>query len=353
MSDTLLTGLRDKIATRAQWTIPVRIMAVFTVVSAIYLARAILIPIVVAILIAIFLDPLVVRLQARGLSRRLATALSVAGFLILSLALIWVCYTAVAKAAGEVPRYSAKIKETVSFLRGHAHRFETIFEEPARNGGVQRVRLEQDWGEALWAGLGPVCEAISMLGFVPFLVFFMLTQKVELKARWVRHLGSCFDTLRLDREGPLIVRGYLIGIVLTGLGLAVLQSAAFASLGLKEPVGLGLITGFLNLVPFLGLPLALSLPLAQGLLQFTSPWQFLAVAVFVSALHLFAGNYVLPRFMRGRIKIGMIAVTLGMLFWWWLWGAAGFVLAFPLTAFGHALLACNPRTAGWADFLEL
>jgi predicted PurR-regulated permease PerM len=259
----------------------------------------------------------------------------------------------VAKTAAEVPRYAAKINETVSFLRGHAQRLETVFEEPARNGKVQRVRVERDLGEALWAGLGPACEAISILGFVPFLVFFMLVQKAELKARWSQHVGPYFDLARLDQEGPRIVQGYLLGIGLTGLGLAVLQGAAFAGLGLRDPIGLGMITGILNLVPFVGLPLAVGLSLAQGLLQFTSPWPFLVIATFVSALHLVAGNYVLPRFMGRRGKIGPIVATLGLLFWWWLWGAVGFVLAFPLTAFGHALLVCHPRTANWADLFEL
>jgi len=63
----------------------------------------------------------------------------------------------------------------------------------------------------------------------------------------------------------------------------------------------------------------------------------------VLSLHLLSANLLIPKFIGSRVDIGPVAATVGMLFWSWLWGAIGLLLAVPLTAFVNSLLTAIPR----------
>jgi AI-2E family transporter len=62
------------------------------------------------------------------------------------------------------------------------------------------------------------------------------------------------------------------------------------------------------------------------------------------ALHLASANLLIPKFMGSRVNIGPVAATVGTLFWSWIWGAVGLLLAVPLTAFVKLVADCNPSS---------
>ena len=148
-----------------------------------------------------------------------------------------------------------------------------------------------------------------------------------------------------------MIRAYVLGNLMLGLALAGLQGGLFAALGLDNAAGLGVVTGFLNVVPVLGLPLALLLPLLQGLGSFARPWPFAVLGLALTALHLIASNWIVPRTIGLRIKVNASAGTVGLLFFGWIWGVTGFLLAVPLTAALKIALECSPRSRRWAGLI--
>jgi AI-2 transport protein TqsA len=84
-------------------------------------------------------------------------------------------------------------------------------------------------------------------------------------------------------------------------------------------------------VPYLGIVLALLPPLMVGLGQMESG-DLAALSVAVIALHFFAMNVLYPKFLGNRMQLNPLAVTMALLFWGWLWGGMGLVLAIPITA---------------------
>jgi predicted PurR-regulated permease PerM len=101
-------------------------------------------------------------------------------------------------------------------------------------------------------------------------------------------------------------------------------------------------SGLLNLIPFLGVVLASVVPLLAATLQFSTAGPFLIIALTVVSLHLLSANLLIPKFIGSRVDIGPVAATVGMLFWSWLWGAIGLLLAVPLTAFVKLVADCHP-----------
>jgi predicted PurR-regulated permease PerM len=89
-------------------------------------------------------------------------------------------------------------------------------------------------------------------------------------------------------------------------------------------------SGFLSLVPYMGVLLAMAPPIFVGLGHMNSG-DVLVVVVTVLGLHLIALNVLYPKFLGNRLQLNPLAVTMALLLWGWLWGAIGLLLAIPIT----------------------
>jgi predicted PurR-regulated permease PerM len=75
------------------------------------------------------------------------------------------------------------------------------------------------------------------------------------------------------------------------------------------------------------------------------------ISLTVIVLHFIAANFLIPRFVGSRLDVGPVAATIGFLFWGWLWGVPGVLLAVPLTAFVKLLADTNPSLAHLSNLL--
>jgi predicted PurR-regulated permease PerM len=177
-------------------------------------------------------------------------------------------------------------------------------------------------------------NVLLMASFVPFLVYFQLSWGDHLRTR-VLYLFDGADRHVAGRALASVaemVRAYVIGNFLLGVVLSVASSILFASVKLPYWLVAGPLSGFLSLIPYIGLPLALMPPLVAALPKSTGPELYLFLAVSVALLHLFALNLLYPKFVGARVHLNPLVVTLALMFWGMLWGGIGLVLAIPLTA---------------------
>jgi predicted PurR-regulated permease PerM len=94
----------------------------------------------------------------------------------------------------------------------------------------------------------------------------------------------------------------------------------------------GLVSGFLSLVPYVGLPLALIPALGATLMTYDNVGPYLIVSAEVAFLHLLALNLLYPAIVGARVHLNPLAVTIALMFWGTLWGGIGLLLAIPITA---------------------
>jgi putative permease len=186
---------------------------------------------------------------------------------------------------------------------------------------------------------------------VPFLVFFMLLARDKIFFCLKTILGKQLDVDLIASRLTGMVRSYAAGNLVIGIMLSGISILVFWWVGLTPAVTLGLISGALNLIPFLGIIVALAVPMMAGVFQFHSAGPFVVIGVTVIALHLIAANFLIPRFIGSRLDVGPVAATIGFLFWGWLWGVAGLLLAVPLTAFIKLLADANPSLAHLSTLL--
>jgi predicted PurR-regulated permease PerM len=205
-----------------------------------------------------------------------------------------------------------------------------------------RINEAPSWPSFLIRGLGSAWGALIVGGVVPFLMFFMLVRKAHLYD-WVgTTFGATTDVPRFADRLTRMVRGFAVGNVIIGAAMAAVTVAVLLALKLPGAVVLGVASGLLNLIPFLGVILAAVVPLLPAVLQFDTPGPFLIILFTVIALHFIAANVLIPHFIGSRVNIGPVAATIGMLFWGWLWGVMGVLLAIPLTAFVKLVSDCHP-----------
>jgi len=101
---------------------------------------------------------------------------------------------------------------------------------------------------------------------------------------------------------------------------------------LNYAVFLGPMSGFLSLVPYFGVVLAVAPPFVVGLAQYPDVAPLIVLLAGVVALHLIALNVLYPQIVGSRVHLNPVVVTLAIMFWGWLWGGMGLILAVPITA---------------------
>ena len=341
------------------------IVAMGVIVAFLYFGRVFFITAMTAVTIAFILEPFVTVLMRLRLPR------SVASFLVCSAALLFLyvigmgAYSQLTVLYGDLPKYGQRIGDMVDAVQQKVQGLESDtyrmlvptrqrMEEEERQkqaaskkkGGSKATQTAPPAipaptppppGSAIYdyveAHLSSFYQILLMASFIPFLVYFMLS--------WRDHINRSFLQL-FQGEARLVaarslqgiaemVRAFVVGNFLLGFILAILSSAMFWAMRLPYPLLVGPLSGLLSLVPYVGLPLATVPPLFAALGPNTVT-VYVLVVVSVSVLHLFALNLLYPKVVGSRVHLNPLVVTISLMFWGFLWGAPGLLLAIPLTA---------------------
>ncbi len=324
-----------------------------------YYASSICITVILAAFLAILFDPLVVLLEKVHLPRGLAAAIVVlAGMGLLGL-LGYELYGKAAAFAEELPAYTSKIQQAILPISQRIEKVQqsagnlTNDVQPSKKVTEVRVRESPSWPAYLVRGAGSVWGVLIIAGVVPFLTFFMLSSKEHMSTRMNAFFDSKLESDRFITSLNQMVRGFVAGNLIIGSVMALLTTLVFLGLGMHGAIPLGIASGVLNLVPFLGLIFSLALPLAGAILQFNTPEPFVIIVLTVLFLHIVSANFLIPKFIATRVSIGPVAATVGILFWGWLWGVMGLLLAVPLTALVKLIVDLHPSLYHFSNMLAL
>jgi predicted PurR-regulated permease PerM len=324
------------------WVIVIAIFVAFC-----FFASSLCITFLLAGFLAILIDPIPTYLERWHIPRLLSTAMLVGlGVLLLGFS-IYASYGKVSVLVDSIPQYSERIREAIKPLSQNIERVQKTagsLSPTASPKKVQEVRISEpaNWPSYLVRGVGSVWGAVIIGGVVPFLIFFMLVRKAHLYSWLANAFGATVDVplfvLRLGR----MVRGFALGNLVIGCFMAGVTVSVLLALKVQGAVAVGVASGVLNLVPFFGVVLAVILPLLAATLQFQTAAPFVIIFLTVVSLHLISANLLIPKFIGSRVNIGPVAATMGMLFWGWVWGVMGLLLAVPLTAFVKLVADCHP-----------
>jgi predicted PurR-regulated permease PerM len=331
------------------------------IVAALYFARDILIPVVLAVLLTFVMTPLVTFLQRWYVPRAVAVIASVLVAVTIILSLGSMVASQVNQLAGELPRYQATLREKVQHLRDgfaapgvfrnavdlfneldkeldrpHSAPLSVTPDEAARDKRPLPVEIHQPQpsaSERLVLLLSPLVAPLTTTMIVLLFATFFLFQREDLRNRVIRLAGARDierTTAALNDAGVRLQQLFATQVLLNaafglviGLGLSVI--------GVPNAPLWGLLAMILRFVPYLGAILCALLPIllatAVGPDWSMALWTILLFAV-VEPL---TGQVAEPLAYGHRTGLSPVAVVLSAVFWTWLWGPIGLLVSTPLT----------------------
>jgi predicted PurR-regulated permease PerM len=329
---------------------PLVVLAIGVLIAFCYFAQWALAVIIISILLAFILAPVVELLQRLRVPRHVGSVAAVLLLVTAVYGVFYLCYSQALSLADNLPKYSSEIRSIVASFRQNAEKLEqsteAVFgsttelrksesgksEKPASPLAPSRAPSPLVW-DIFFRGVSSIWQVLLPLSFTPFLVYFMLTWQQHARSATVMlfsmpHRHAAYTTIGLISA---MVRSFLIGNFLVGLFMSVISTVVFGIIHLPSFYVVGFVSGFLSLIPYLGVILASVAPLLVGLGHVHSTG-LLTIVVTVVALHLFGLNVLYPKFLGDRLQLNPLAVTIALLLWGGLWGAVGLVLAVPITA---------------------
>ncbi len=341
-------------------TVSGRIIAAAIVIACINYASSVVITLVCAILIAFVLEPGVHLLERIHVPRWLGALLMLVLSIGLLYLLIYGIYDRVIAFIQAFPTYAQPLKHLFANFEAVVKNIEKLASgvvppSSAQQSNLPTIRLQQEshWGQYLVRGIGSVYTFIVTVMFVPFLVFFMLTAKNHI---WRGTLNLFSDQHREQAETVILnighmIRRYIFGNMMVALMSAALITPVFSLMQLHFALLIGPITAFLSMIPYLGVALAIAPPLMMALGQYATATPFIVIAITVMVVHFLAINVLTPKFVGHQVSLNALTVTIAMLFWGWLWGAVGLILAVPLTAALKAVCDNVEKLKPWGAWM--
>lgn len=319
-------------------SVSARIIAAGIVIAFCYWASSVLVTLLVAVLMAYFLDPVVTWLEYVRVPRALGSLLVLIVTLALLTVLAWSLVDHINQFGQDWPTYRAPLQSVVRSVQKKFEFFEArvseLEPETPPSGRIIRITESHTLRDAVVSRLGSVYSFVFAATFIPFLVFFMLAAKRQV---WHATMQLFPATQRTQVKQTLadvthVLRSYVIGTALVGLILVLANWLFFWSIGLDFAFLIALVSGLLNLVPYIGVVLAWVPPFLIGLKQYHAAAPFIGIFAVLLVLHLVAANLLIPALVGWRVRLNALALTVSLLFWGWLWGAMGLILAIPITA---------------------
>ncbi|MCK8785078.1 AI-2E family transporter [Roseomonas sp. NAR14] len=331
-------------------------MAVVVVVAALYLGREVLIPITLAVLLSFVLAPLVGLLRRVGLPRTpsvLAAVVLALGVILLLGSLIGM---QIAGLAQDLPRYQSTIQQKIDTVQnGVLHRLNHLVGElghagapspdaaapgadpnsPAAREAVP-VRIEEGPASPLDLAhriLAPVLGPLETTFIVLIVTVFILMQQADLRDRLIRLFGSDDlhrTTVALDDAAARLSKYFLAQLAINA-SFGVVVCVGLFLIGVPSPILWGILAALLRFIPYVGSLLAAVLPTALAAAVEPGWSMALWTAGLFLATEPVIGQVVEPMVYGHSTGLSPVSVIVAAIFWTWLWGPIGLILATPLT----------------------
>jgi predicted PurR-regulated permease PerM len=322
------------------------IMAALAFGLFLFFARALLLPVLCAIAIAMTLGPVIGYLSKRGVPSWL-TALAVVVLIVVGLNVAIVTLAKpVADFTGRLPELAGAVREKLHIL----DRPLAALSELQVSLGLGRTDAKVDPSRMIESAVTGIVTVVTpaAVQFILQLILFFGTLFFAIIGRnafrnyvvsWFAMRDARLRTLRILNDIEENLSGYLIVVSAINLALGIVATIMAWALGLPSPLLWGALAFALNYVPYIGPGIMYVLLFIAGLLVYPTLFGAMLPPAIYIAVTLVEGQFLTPMIIgRSVLSIHPLAVFLGIAFWAWLWGPLGAFLAMPILIVGRVAL---------------
>jgi predicted PurR-regulated permease PerM len=294
-------------------------------------------PVTAALVIAIALVPALEWFERHGVPARLAAALCVVLFLVITIFAVGSIVLPAIDWVARVPERIGKVREALEPVLDLYKTFDKFIDRTLSQVAIvpdsgRTVRIETP-NSMLGLLTSSAPHLMIQLFFSLLVIFFFLAGWTAMRKQTIVSRGSfegALTTARVIQQVVDATSTYLGTITVINVTLGALTALILWQLGMDSPLMWGGIVAVLNYIPYLG-PIASALLLFfGGLMTFPDAWSaLLPPAVFVG-LHMVEANFITPLIVGKKLTISPLAILIALSFWSWVWGTTGALLAVPL-----------------------
>ena len=322
-------------------------ITLFVVTASLYFARDVFIPLALALLLSFLLVPLVSRLRRLGLGRTVPVILVMALTSLVLATIAYVFVSQVVDLALELPTYRENIQEKLAVVQhGPLERFlhtlselETVFAlDDMADTGVAPTPVEiihpfDDRLELFRSFAGPLFAPLAVSALVFIFVVFMLFSWEDLRDRLLRLTGQGQLNLTTEalEDASSRVSHYLAMQLVVNASVGLSVGVGLAVIGVPNAPLWGLLSTTLRFIPYVGPWLGALLPISLTMAFFPGWSEVLTVIGMFVVIELIANNILEPLLYGSSTGVSAIGIVVSAVFWAWLWGPVGLILATPLT----------------------
>lgn len=333
-------------------------LLILAVLACAYVARTLLFPIILAVVLALLLRPAVIALQRLKIGESIGAALVLAMVVGAFGALATHLYEPAARWAemgpAEIRRLEKKLRDVsrpVQAVRGATDKVAELANATAPAASkkpavvVERPSFTDVFVTAQWA----VGSALVTL----MLLYFLLASGDLFLRKLIRVIPGLRDRIlavEISRSVQAEIGRYFAATTLINIGLGVATTLVMMALGVPSPALIGTAAGLLNFLPYVGAAITLLGIFVVSALSLDGATQIVLPALAFLALTTIEGQLVQPIFLGRRLALNPVAVFIWVLLWAWLWGVPGLLVAVPMLV---ALRICAEKIPSLNPLAEL
>lgn len=309
------------------------------VLAALYVASSVILPVVFALVLNLLLQP-GVRLLGRvhlprAVGALLAVLLVIGAIVGLVAALSVPAATWAERLPEGIPRLEAHLqvmKGPIQALQKVIQQAEQVADAPPSRGSIVSVRRDLGITGALFAGTRSILDGL----FTTVLVLYFLLVAGNIFLRRIVEILPTFGNKRqavdISQQIQEDISAYLVTITAMNAAVGVTTAVAMYLCGLGDPLLWGTTAFLLNYIPILGPLFGVCIFVLVGMLSFESLWWALLPPALYFGIHLVEGESLTPMLLARRFTLNPVLIILSLVFWFWMWGMLGAILAVPMLA---------------------
>lgn len=314
-----------------QASLSLRILVIIVAIGAIYFAKVILLPILIAAFIALFASPLVGSLERMRIPKPVGSLLLVAVLIAVTAYVSALLFEPALRWLGAAPVIGERLTEGLIGVSESLG----VNSKPDPVAGTTAIEEAMDSTLVKLASMfaqSTLLLAVQTVAVI-IIIYFFLVYGDDLMRNVVRAQGT-FSDKRMTVVMFQVIRDdismYILWVSLINLGLGLCTAGALALIGVEDPLLWGALAAALNYAPYVG-PFILTLILtAVGFSENESMFRILLAPSVFLVLNLIESQFITPTVLGRRFNINPLLVVIWMFIWGWLWGVGGMLLAIPL-----------------------
>ena len=315
--------------------ITIFLIGLFALLTMLYIAQGIVVPIIFAIIIAILLQPVVDFFVRLRINRLIAIAITLFLTILIIAAFGALIFSQASRFSESWPILIDKFTDILNQTTTWASEYFDIKPQKIHEWIIKtKSELINTSSAAIGKTIVSVGSGLVVLFLVPVYVFMILFYQ-PLLLDFIRKLFAKTHQHQVSEivtQTKRVIQHYLIGLVIEAVIVAILDASALLILGIDYAILLGIIGALLNVIPYIGGIVAVALPMMIAVATKSTAWYAIYVLAAYYFIQLIDNNYIVPIIVSSKVKINALFSIIVVIAGNALWGISGMFLSIPLLA---------------------